>query len=280
MTGRILMAWDRICELSVGSSGQGLLVSALDVDFEVERSLTYADNNATFTIYNAKEETRKNILTVGNNIIFKAGYEDETVGVIFAGNIREATTSKSQTDWITKIFATSARGTGGKLVSEYISLSFDAEVNVQRIIKKLAALLGLVVYGISNINVTLPNGWNYVGNIGCAFRYLEEILKSNDCGLYKDNDELVIYKIGENSKFEVVNLGYKGGLLNLENITDKESDTRTRFKFESLIIPQCQVNGLVRIDTPDVVGTFTVEKLNYRGNNYGGDFNMTGEIFA
>ena len=55
---------------------------------------------------------------------------------------------------------------------------------------------------------------------------------------------------------------------------------KTKYRFTSLIIPQCQINSLVRVVTPDVTGVFTVEKLVYEGNNYGGNFDMTGEIYA
>ena len=81
------MAWGRIVELSVGSEGEGLLISDLDIDFKVIKSLTFADNYAEFRIYNAKEETRTKILKKGNNLIFKAGYEDEAVNTLFVGNI-------------------------------------------------------------------------------------------------------------------------------------------------------------------------------------------------
>lgn len=273
------MAWGRVCELSVGSDGQGLLVSGLDIDFEIEKSLSFSDNTAQFTIYNAKEETRKEILKAGNNIIFRVGYEDETVGVIFSGNITETSTIKTRTDWETKITAQSARGLDGALRSEYVSLTFSAGTNLSRIISQLANLYGLVVYGIENASVILPNGWQYVGKISGAFRYIDGILKSHRKGMFKDDKEIIIFNQGESSKLSVVKLTYEGGLKSLEDITDSDSSSKTKYKFSSLIMPQCQVNGLVNIITPKVKGVFTVEKLKFIGNNYGGGFDMEGEVF-
>jgi len=273
------MALDRICELIIGENAEGLLVSGLDVDFNIERSLTFSENTAEFTIYNAKEETRKNVLKKDNNLVFRVGYSDEAVGVIFSGNIRESTTVKNGVDWETKIFAVTGVGTDGALLSQYISLSFSAETNLQDIVKNLSNLYGMVVYGLENADIVLQNGWVYTGLLGGAFRYVEDILKSNNKGIYRDLNEIVIFNKGENSKFNVAVLSLTGGLKNIQDITDKESASKTRLKFESLIMPQVQVNGLVNIKHPNVEGFFTVEKLTYSGNNYGGDFNMTGEVF-
>ena len=274
------MAFGRVCELSVGSDGQGLLISDLDMEFEVNRSLTFAENTATFKIYNVKEETRKNILRVGNNVLFKVGYEDEAVGLIFAGNIREASSVKRGVNRETEIFAITGRGTTGELTSQYISLSFGAGSNLQQVITNLSRLYGFVVFGLENANIRLPNGWCYVGLLGGAFRYVEEILKANNKGIYRDNDEMVIYNLGENSKFDIITLTPTGGLLYVEDITNPESDKTTRLKFTSLIIPQVQVNGLVFIKNESYNSVFSVEKLHYTGNNFGGDYKMEGEVTA
>ena len=274
------MALGRICELTVGSNGMGLLISDLDIEFDVERSLTFAENTAKFKIYNAKEETRSEVLRQGNNLMFKVGYEDETTGLIFSGNITEANSKKVGPNWETEIFAVTGRGLEGRLISQYISLSFGPGSNLQQIIENLSRLYGFVIFGINNANIILPNGWSYVGVLGGAFRYVEEILKSNNKGIYRDNGEMVIYNKGEASKFEVVLLTNNGGLLSVEDITDEESGAVTKLRFESLIIPKAQVNSSVKIMNEKYNSVFTVERLQYTGNNFGGDFKMIGEVYA
>lgn len=274
------MALDRVIEMSVGANGEGLLISDLDIDFKITKSMTFADNFAEFTVYNAKQETRTDILKKDNNIIFKAGYSDETVNTLFVGNIIEAESGKGTTDRVTKIKAISGRGLTGKLQSEYVSLSYNAGTLLSLPIQQLASLYNLVVYGIENAQIKMPNGWSYTGKASGAFRYVLGILKSNNKGMYKDDKELIIFNEGSASKISVVILSYTGGLKTIENVTDLDKNTKTKYKFTSLIIPQCQVNGLVQVVTPDVKGTFTVEKLEYEGNNYGGNFDMSGEIYA
>lgn len=274
------MAWDRVVELSVGADGQGLLISDLDIDFKIVKSLSFADNYAEFRIYNAKEETRNKVLKKGNNLIFKAGYKDEAVNTLFVGNITEVQSGKSLVDRVVDIQCLSGRGTDGVIQSEYISLSFSPGTLLSRPISQLGNLYGMVVYGLENANIRLPNGWQFCGKASGAFRYIDGILKSNGCGMYKDDKEIVIYKEGQPSKISVVTLTYAGGLKNIKDVTDLSKDTRTKLEFESLIIPQCQVNAVVNIREAGINGVFTVEKLTYQGNNYGGDFNMTGEVYA
>ena len=273
------MAWDRVTELSVGADGQGLLISDLDIDFKIVKSLTFADNYAEFRIYNVKEETRNKVLKKGNNLIFKAGYQDEAVNTLFVGNITEAVSGKSVVDRVIDIKCLSGRGVDGVIQSEYVSLTFTPGTLLSRPISQLANLYGMVVYGLENANIKLPNGWQYCGKVSGAFRYIDGILKSNDCGMYKDDKEIVIYKEGTASRIAVVVLTYAGGLKSVKDITDLSKDTKTRLEFESLIIPQCQVNSVVNIRENGINGFFTVEKLTYQGNNYGGDFNMTGEVY-
>ena len=162
-----------------------------------------------------------------------------------------------------------------------MSLSFSRRTFLSSPIQHLASLQGLVVYGSENANISLVNGWQYVGKISGAFRYIDGILKSNGIGMYKDNKELVIFKEGVSSRISVVTLSYSGGLKNIKKKTDNtKKDKRIRYEFESLIIPQCQVNAVVSINTEFIKGNFTVEKLEYTGNNYGGAFNMKGEVYA
>lgn len=274
---RLKMAFGRICELNIGSSASGLVVSGLDIDFEVNRSITFAENSATFTIYNAKEETINTILTTGNNVNFKVGYDDEVTSSVFIGNIRESNTKKTNTGNITELFCITGGGSTTALATQYLSLSYGANSSLSTIINSVASSLSLTVFGLENItDIVLQNGFVFVGKANNALVQIENILRANDKAFYRDNDELVIYNKGSNSKFTVVILSPSGGLLRVEKITDKDSEDISKYRFNSIMIPQLQINGLVQYN--NVI--YTVSKLKYYGNNYGGDFNIEGEMYA
>lgn len=283
------MAWGRILNLIIGDKNNAFVISDLDIEFEIERSITLSENNAHFVVYNAKEETRKEVLKKGNSIVFEVGYDDEGVSTIFAGNITESNSKKENMDWVTEIKAVAGRGANIDLDQIDIGISYSAGALASKPLQDIGALLGLVVNGIRNADIILPNGWVYVGSANGALRYLKDILSSSGVSLYIDNNELVVHLTGEPSKFNIAILSYTGGLLYVQDLEEvnkesgasrnKKNDTRKRLKFKSIIIPQIQINGPVVFRTQTINVTYIVEKLKYVGNNYGAnDFTIEGEV--
>ena len=273
------MAFGRKVNLSIGSQGRGLLISDLDIDFRVTRSTTFSENTAEFTIYNAKEQTRKEILRKGNNVLFSAGYRDEVVGNIFIGNITESVSYRSGTEWITKIEAVSARSETQPLTAVNVSLSYASNTQMKQVVRDLSVYTGLPIFGLANINFTLINGWVFVGSVRSAFDYVREILEDNGLGIYFDNSQIVIYRLGiQDSRFGVTFLTYNNGLLSVQEKTETGEDKK-KISFKSLLISSIQPNGLVTIRTDKIAGTFFVEKVTHSGKNYGGgsDFTTEGE---
>lgn len=275
------MALNRIVNLSIGVDGTGLLLSQLDIDFNIEKNTNVSANFAEFTIYNAKESTRKNVLKKGNNLIFELGYDDEAVAVVFIGNIIESFSEKIGPDWVTKIKAYTIRSKTDALQVATVSLSYTANTPVSSPLNAIAQSYGLIVSGLSNISsLKLPNGWTYAGTFNGAIRYIKGILENKNFGLYIDNNEILIYKIGEAARYKVIILSYDGGLISVRDIS-KTEEQKKRIEFKSIIIPQVRINGAIVVTgTPLNDGTYIVDKLKISGNNYGGDFNIVGEAVA
>ncbi len=287
------MAWGRYCELTVGEGGYGVLISALHIEFDIQKTMKLSENFAKFVIYNAASSTRNEILTEGNNLTFSAGYDDEGISTIFIGQITEAKTQKIGPDWVTELKAVTTRGQSKTIGTIPITLSFGARTALSSIINSLAATLGLVVNGISNANIILPNGWIYTGTTNGALRYIEDILVNEGKGLYITNDELVIYNIGTASKFEVTYLTYTGGLLTIEDVTEapkksqgdgknrnKIQQVSKRVRYETILIPTLQLNAPVTVSGTDQDGTYINEKVTFVGDNFGGDYLCHGEAIA
>lgn len=275
------MALGRVLELTVGANASGLLISDLDVDFKIEKSAVLAENTAEFTVYNAKEATRKKVLRKGNNIICSLGYKDEAVANVFTGNIETSISQKKGSDWRTTIRAYTIQAKTQSLGKILLSLSFSPNTPIATPLQKLADLSGLVLTGIENVSeVSLPNGWVFAGTYTGALRYITTILASYDIGLFMDNNEIVIYKIGEASRYKFVQLNYNGGLLSITDIT-KAEETKKRVAINSIIIPQLRVNGIAVItDTGSNDGSYIIDRFNMSGNNYGGGWNMMSEGVA
>ena len=275
------MAWNRKVELIVESDLSAVTISDLHVDFDVQRSVTFSDNTATFTVYNASEDTRKEILRQGNNLVFKAGYEDEGIGVLFIGNITEAVSRLQGPDWVTEIQASAIRSDSEPLENTNVVLSYAPSTSLASVLRQLGTAMGLVVTGAENANITLPNGWVYVGSTRGALDYCLKILKDNNAALYIDNNTIVIYRTDTTSStFTAVYLDYDSGLKSVEDITETTDETKRaekRIGFNSIILPKIQPNGLIQISTPGLSGIFLVEVVRFSGNNYGGGFDCEGE---
>lgn len=278
------MAWNRQIELTVGADGTGLLISDLHIDFNVERSITFSENSSEFVIYNAKADTRNKILQKDNNLIFKAGYEDEGIGTLFIGNITESKSIQEGPDWKTTIQAAAIRSEKEPLENTTVSISFASKSLLNSIIDEIGTAMGLVVLGSENASVELPNGWTYVGSAKGALGYCNQVLKDNDAALYIDNNSIVIYRTDViSSRFSGLILSYDSGLKSVQEITettDEKKRKEKRISFNSIMLPKIQPNGLIQIKNTKNDGTYLVEKIRFFGNNYGGEFDCEGEAIA
>jgi hypothetical protein len=267
-----------VVELSIGSDGTGLLISDLDIDFDVERTVTVGQQSARFTVYNAKEETRREILRRGRNVIFRAGYEDEGIGALFIGSITDAESRKSGGDWITEISASALRGQETALDRVTVSLSYAPKTRLSQPLNDLASALGLAIFGSENARFALPNGFAFAGSARKALDYCEALLRAEGASLYVDNSEIVVYRIGGTvSRFSSLILTYRSGLLSAEDITEAEESDKRRIRFETILIPKLLPNSVMTVRSPRVEGNFIVEKVQFQGDNYGGDFRASGE---
>lgn len=287
------MAWNRTVQLAIAAPADfavdriGVEISDLHIDFNVSRSIKYSDNVAEFTIYNAASTTRNEILKEAASVVFKAGYEDLGMKTIFIGNVFEAESRKVGVDWVTKVRAASNRSEGQTLENSLIAISREAGSTLASVLEIIGNALGLVVYGVENANIILPNGYTDAGSVRNALNYCQSILRDNGAALFIDNSELVVYKTGNSdSRYATVILDYESGLLSLENVTETDAGKATdvqkqkRIKYKALLNPNLQPNGVVTISVDNKVETYINESLVFSGNNYGGDFYVSGEAVA
>ena len=272
------MAFKREIQALVGiNNSLAVDIASLNISFDIMRSFDIEDNSASLSIYNAKEDTRKKVLTKGNDIILKAGYEDEGgAGQIFAGIITESTSRKNGTEWVSEIVATDFASNSENLLKETVSLSYASKSPISSVINDLIGIMGVPISGLQNASsVILNNGFVFSGYIKDAIREVEAILKANDIGVYFDNSEMVIYRLGiQDSSFGIVRVTENSGLVGeVEDITDDSyEDGKKRLAFTSLLNWKIKPNALVNLSTQKTSGTFIVERVNFVGDNMGGDF--------
>ena len=284
------MAFGRIINLKIGpqpTSGEtsttGLLISDLNIAFEITRSITISDNECKISIYNAKEDTINNILKQGNNIRLEAGYEDEGTGVVYTGNILEADTTFNGRDRITNVTGGGIQKSQDALGYLTVSLSYSKDTVLSLPIQDIASVLNLTPFGVDAAsNVTAPNGFSYTGTAKGALYQLKKLLKSAGLGLYVDNDLLIVYRIGvQDTRFKFAYLTPISGLINAyykdeEYRVGDEVEYKRRVEYKCVLNPNLAPNGLVTIKGKAVDGTFINEKVSFKGDNFGGEFTSKG----
>ena len=270
------MAFIREIELIVGQGDVGLEIAKLDIDFDISRSTTQANNTATFTVYNAKESTRTEILKKDSNIRFKAGYADEgNIGIIFFGTVDKVNSKKQGVDWITTIQAKDISSNQEGLANRSFNFSYKKGSNLSQVINDLAGILSIPVAGVENANIKLNNGFVFVGTLNNLIRKINKTLQVDETQLYFDSNEMVIFKQGgKSSKFGVTRITPSSGLIGtVEKVNNEnEDDTRARVNMTVLMNPKLRPNGLINVSSSGLNGSYILEKVRFYGNNYGGDF--------
>lgn len=305
--------------LEVGGQQFGTVISDLHVDFEVKRSTRYTENTGSFKIYNAKEATRQWLQTPGLRVRFSAGYTGQDGGPIgiFWGSMLPGVVSRKQgNDWVTTIPCISSltESTGSEDIATWaeknkkasfaqkkakitaavnripVSLGYGPDARVRTILRDLAHMSGLVLYGAEGLSATMafPNGWVYIGGLRGALDTLNRMLRARGWMLYIDNTTMVVWPLdGGNVKVTAAYLTYTTGLRSLEPKIDsnvppkldskgKRVEKRQAYDFECLLSPKIGPNTLAKFDTGAIQTTLLVSEITHAGNNYGGDFSTKG----
>ena len=275
------MAFNKKIELIVGDPGSGLLISALNISFVVERSTEEEYNTAEIVIYNAKSDTRNKILVPGKNVTLKAGYEDEGVGTIFIGTITKSVSVQDNTEWTTTISAQDIGSNKNPLEYGIISLKYKSNVSLSAVFSDVATTLNIPIAGIENVaGIILRNGFVQCSNITALINRLKKILSKNELELYFDSSELVIYKkYTQVSRFGAVRISPQSGLIGSVStiIDENEQDKKKRISFTSLLNYRIRPAGVVSVVSNDVKGAYIVEKVTFEGDNLDGGFIATVE---
>jgi len=279
------MAFNRILNVKVGFEHTGILISDLNIDFQIERSIDFSANSAKLKIYNPALDTQEKFLKKGASVIVTAGYDDEGSGVIYVGQITESVAYKEGPNRIVDIVAGSIQNANRDLEYITVSLSYKRNTAITTPLKDITTALGLTTYGfeIAN-NIKLSNGFSFAGSAKAAFARCKDILIANGMDLFIDNTTVVVFKKNTaNTRFKVVYLTPETGLIGTAKLTDSskagnpEEEFPLRVSFKSLLNPSLNPNGVIVIDKSTVEGTFVLEKVSFSGNNYGGAFIATGE---
>lgn len=300
----------------------GYLIDELHYKFDIRRSTEFYKDSATFTIYNANNETAQEIMNGGAAVIFKAGYEDEGLANIFVGQVAYAYPEDDGSgDTALVVICNSQRGAQYQLQRTFITAFMEEGSSYYDVLKAIADYVGVPLTGANVLkDRKLDAGYIINGNVRDAVtNFVAAKLRSIGGKVIISNNEMVYLQQNGVAEYEVAYLNYNSGLksatpirderyqssedafnenmkyyLGLSSQGDKEVakeklaqaqiKPRNEIEFECLIHPGIQIGSPIFIDARrsdsdhfSVVGKFYTTELNYRGDNYGGSFNLSGK---
>jgi hypothetical protein len=275
------MAFGRVIELTIGEGSVGTLISDLDIEFDLTRTNTKAYNAARFTIYNAKQQTRNEILSEGKNVVLKAGYADEgNLGIIFTGTITESISKKRGPDYVTTIMAMDIAANRQQLTYSTVSLSYTNNTLLSTILLDISGQIGIPIAGTENVTIVMNNGFTFAGTLTNLIKRIEKILKADGLIFFFDNNEMVIFRPGtQDNRFGSALITPTSGLIGEIQVMNDASqqnptatdgdqsapDEKKRIKFQCMINPKLRPNSVVILKSSALNGVFLIDKIRFFG---------------
>jgi hypothetical protein len=258
--------FDRAWRVSVGT----LEVSALDLSFEVARTLTSKPNTLELTIYNLSERQRTEIAAARGALVrLEAGYADGTT-LLFVGTLREARSERVDTDWVTKV---SGRDGGDRIQRARVLRSFAPDTTVEAVARALADSLGI---GAGNAAEALRGAaLDRVGRAfpegtvlsGASAQQLTTLLRAAGFEWSVQDGVLQVLARGRALARSAVLLTPDTGLLDSPTVSKSGKVTA-----RALLIPDLVPGRQVEIRSASVRGVYRIASAGYAGDTRGEDW--------
>lgn len=233
------MAWERVVNLKVGrfklgnEDAEGYKdLSALDIEFDVTRSVRFWENAAQITIYNASPETINYLMGDGVAVILEAGHKNERVGVIYSGQIGMVRTERQGSDVKTTISCVSARGAYYQLAKLSCDVIFPKTATIRQVLTRLCDWAGIALRAGKDpaLNTQLGRAFSFSGSFtDCLKSFGGRMVSQIGKNVYFDNNELIVMGKGSNGNWnqmdlERIDLNYENGLVCATEIRDESAN--------------------------------------------------------
>lgn len=262
----------RSYELTVSMLGiQGFKIDssiqpALDIQFEVVRTLTREPNTAKITVINLSPINRANLEILEDALVeLKAGYGNNS-GVIFVGDC-EVNNRHEKPQWYSDFEADD----GGKSVRlDRVNLSFAPGATLSTVIAQVASSMrvGIGNTAIEALKGTLVDGGKEFLN-GCvvsgqAVKQLNRLTRSSGLEWSIQNDQLQLLEKDKPLPQIAVVLNENTGLVGAPAQGNK-GEVSMRSLLNKDLVPGIQI----RLESANLTGNYRAEKCTYIGNTRG-----------
>ena len=297
------MLFNRVASLVIGKEGgKGKELAGLRFAFSIQKGSTKTPNQCTLKVWNASSDTRAIIEVIGNVLILKAGYSEDTgATTIFSGNITRALTVREGPDWITEL---ELQDGFVEFRDAKVSLSFGSGATVKQVINAASKNLGLPVRPLPEdiSKKQYPSGFAFVGRVrdamdkACENGGLEWSIQNREIqvikkgGVFKQKAYLISPDTGlvgsptQEIKTMTEKAAAKEGItLNQPGVrktTQRDNNSEVQqvlqvfgYKVKSLLQPLIEPGGYVQVQSKGIKSEFfRVEELTHVGDTDGNEW--------
>lgn len=258
----------RKCLISV----EGRNVAALDVRFDIKRTLGFGAGTAKVEIFNLKNESRAFLEKLTRaNLVVVAGYDGET-SQLFSGDLRTPITARSGPDVITTLEGSDCSWVYGNAKAS-ISLPPNATGKdyAAQLADAVRVKLGNMMQAASKKlgGVVFPNGKAFDGNPG---RELQKLVTKVGFELSVQDGQFQAVQIGKTFAAKAQVLSPATGLI--ETPTPQRSNTPNvrLWNCKALIRPGLLPARAVRVESSAIKADFRIREVNFSGSTFGAEW--------
>jgi hypothetical protein len=245
-------------------------IEGLRIVFKAEKDLKKDPNTLDLTIFNMSEDSRRTIQNnIGTQIKVVAGYIGN-LEQIFIGDISTVTSTRTGTEWVTKISAGDALNA---IRQARVSESFAPGTSLSDVASKI---IDSIDTGKANAKEEFAKG-NLRGGIdafvkgfsifGDSSTELDKLARTTGREMSFQDGSLQVMKDGDVFGTDVVFLSPETGLVGAPEVGEKGI-----VKVRSLIQQKLLPGRLLSLSSDSLVGDYRIEKVKFSGDNFGGEW--------
>lgn len=245
------------------AGGEGIAVSDLRISFNIEKSSESNPNVSKISIYNLNPTNRAFLESEKLQVVLSAGYETYQE-IIFAGDIRKASSMRTGPDWVTTIES----GDGEAALTEVTTdKSYGPGTDLKTVFNDLIGGLGLSKGNVdlSGVTATVQNGLTVSGR---NKEQLDELTKKQGLEWSVQNGAVQVTKQGAATQVEAVLISPETGLIGAPAKREKG------IEFTAALNPKLVPGRSVQVQGSAINGVYVVRKATFDGDTREGNWTV------
>jgi len=243
-------------------------LAGLRTSFDIKKTLSVADNQATIKIYNINNDTWGLIKNYNETykVYLIVGYENDTHG-IFVGDIEKPTRYREGPNWICEIKAKDGQNI---LQETYVNKSYKENSDIKNILIDLLEkgkniLKEQTKNAITWLKNNLENGKIAQQGLTVSGNLLENVnklLKPYNASLSIQDDKIQILYNNSNNPGTCYIISPNSGLISSPIAKDEG------IELKCLIIPMLKPGSLIKVESREYNDYFKIDNIGYKGDTH------------